>query len=217
MTKLPPAAYVAAVLVLGAGSYFGYQTVHHTPAIAQPVLSANPAVSGHSAEQVAAVFKALSPELQARYKPLADDLGANKWERANEDTTEALLQAVGPHAVATGAATAADLAAAPAADFHAVDDLWQAGSHGRWGFTPQATVLHNQMAHDWKATYHKLGWDEIQMSYAVTAHRYVFAPGHAPDWDDLHTGELPTFERCYNHGVSLDAKLAALGITGQAK
>lgn len=210
MAKIPPVAYVGILALAAGGAFVGHSLLMKSA----PAAAVAGVVPGKDA--AASTYAALSPDLQVRYKPLYDQLVLRKWKEANRETyLIATLQVAGPLSAKDGHIVASEMTTFPAADLHAIDDLWSTASHNKFGFKTQEIILHNKAEHDWKKLYHKLGWDEIQMSYSATERQWDFAPGHEPDWDDLHTGELPTLERGYNYAVSLDARLAACGFTGQ--
>jgi hypothetical protein len=172
-------------------------------------------VSQHSADKVAAVLASLSPVLQARYKTLTEDLAANEWQRADQDTTKALLLAYGPKSSSAGDVDLDEAKTVPVDDLKAVDQLWMNGSKNRWGFTIQQTILHTNHNHDWKAAYHTMGWDIYDGHMQYVNGKWEFDKDHAPDWHNLKPGEVPTFERGYNHKFSLDGALATAGIVAK--
>jgi hypothetical protein len=216
MPLISKVVIVAILAGLGGGGYYGYKKLSAPTAVvaAAPAGSGSEVVPGKDA--VAATFSALSPELQARYQPLKDLLAARKWKEANRETyLVATLKVAGPLSAKEGHIVQSEMDAFPKVDLMAINDLWETSSHNKFGFKTQEIILHGKANHDWKTLYHKLGWDEIVMVRNPLDRTWDFAAGKEPDWDDLHTGELPTLERGYNHTVSLDNRLAACGFKGE--
>jgi hypothetical protein len=166
-------------------------------------------------DAVAITFNALTSTQQATFTELKDQLAARRWKEANETTYEVMLKLAGPKSLVLGHTDPSELGNLTGEDLKAIDNLWATASHNKFGFTTQEIILHGKANHDWKVLYHKLGWDGLKLDRDINDRRWHFRPGFEPDWDDLHTGELPTVERCYNDGVSLDGRLAAVGINGK--
>jgi hypothetical protein len=221
MSKIPPGLLVLGLLVVGGIGFGGYEYVSRgttTTAVTAPGALVSVAGKGESVvagkDAVEVVFKGLTAAQQVTFADLKDQLARRQWKDANETTYEVMLKLAGPKSLLAGMTDASELANLTTEDLKAIDALWASASHNKFGFTTQEIVLHGKANHDWHVLYHKLGWDEIKMQYGATDRRWHFAPGGEPDWDDLHTGELPTAERQYNFKVSLDNRLAAAGITG---
>lgn len=219
--SLAPVHYVAIVLVLGilgGGGFVGYKALSDK-AVAPPPALVNVAGKGEvvvaGKDAVAITFNALTAAQQATFGELKDQLAARQWKEANRTTYTVMLKLAGPKSLQLGHTDASEMANLTLEDLKAIDNLWATASQNKFGFTTQEIILHGKAGHDWKVLYHKLGWDELKMERDPNDRLWRFAVGHEPDWDDLHTGELPTVERCYNEGVSLDARLAAVGINGK--
>ena len=207
--NIPPIAYIAiACVAVGGAGYFGTKAATSSTTVIGQDRGHN-LVSGK--EQVKAALETLSPDLKTRYGKLKDLLQGRHWEEADVETTERLLEAAGPEAFKRGFVEAQEMASLSMPDLQAVDTLWSAASHGRFGFAKQAYIYKNYAKGDWKRLYKLTAWQDldggpaISWDYDKIKGRYVVTRGLDPKFQQ--EGQYPTFNRGYNTTVSLDSRL----------
>lgn len=215
MAKILPVHVVAILAVVGGLSYLGFHGINNQPATANTVVGADrgeKVVSGK--EQVQAAYAGLAPQVQPHYAKLRDLLQQRQWEAADAETTERLLEAAGKDAQDRGYLNQQEMSSLSANDLKAVNVLWSASSHDRFGFDKQAYIL-KKYGNSWQLMYKKTGWQEVDgkatltWQYNKSSHRYEVASGL--DKKLQNEGQYPTFNRGYNTQVSLDSRLVQVG------
>ncbi len=150
------------------------------------------------------------------YSQLRNYLQNKDWQAANQETYLRMLDVAGTKAQAQGAIDKDEMNAISCVDLKTIDKLWSAASGGHLGFSVQERILREQK-NDYRKMYDQVGWQTltgewlIQWNYNQQTKRYEYRPGKEPNFKTFPPGHLPTVERGYNFGVSLDATLVKCG------
>lgn len=80
----------------------------------------------------------VSPDTKVDYSSLARYLSQGQWRRANDETRNLLLEAVGREKV--GWANTEHIKTLPCWDLKTIDELWYTNSQGRFGFRVQLPI-----------------------------------------------------------------------------
>lgn len=81
----------------------------------------------------------VSPETGVDYTPLRNRLAAQEWFKANETTTQLLLESVNRDR--QGWVSREDIERVPCWDLKMIDDLWTQYSNGQFGFSVQFPIF----------------------------------------------------------------------------
>jgi len=214
----PPIVYILVVLLLAGVGFGVYKFLGNQdsgsdhPTSSSPQSSSGSSTASSSNSDLSSV--PLNSARSVDYSDLRYDLQKHNWQRANEDTMEALLKAFGPNSNKTGHIDFKEAANPPCQDLKTVDQLWSKASNGNLGFAAQRQVL--KQSGDYRQAYNQMQWQrpggEWLIQYTYDGHREHFKPGYEPDYGNPDKGHLPTFERGYNFKYSFDGTLASCGL-----
>jgi hypothetical protein len=148
---------------------------------------------------------------QVNYTKLREYLQQKDWRAADRETYERLLEAAGPKAQAKGMTPKDEMEALSCTDIKTIDKLWSDATNGLQGFSAQQDIL--RAYGDYHKMYDRVGWQKlsgewlIEWDYNPQTKRMDYKPEKEPNFKNPPPGHLPTVERGYNFGTSLDAAL----------
>ncbi|WP_392534813.1 GUN4 domain-containing protein [Nostoc sp. C117] len=138
------------------------------------------------------------------------------WQASDGETYFRMLDVAGTKAQAEGAIGKDEMNALSCVDLKTIDRLWSTASDGKLGFSAQEKILREK--NDYRKMYNALSWQTltgewlIQWNYNQQTKRYEYKPGKEPNFKTFPPEYLPSVERGYNFGVSLDVALVRCGV-----
>jgi hypothetical protein len=153
---------------------------------------------------------------QVDFRKLQEYLQQKDWRAADRETYERVLEVAGPKAQAKGMIPKEEMKTLSCTDIKTIDKLWSDASDGLLGFSAQQDIL--RAYGDYRKMYDQVGWQKlsgewlIEWDYNPQTKRMDYKPGKEPNFKNPPPGHLPTVERGYNFGSSLDAALSRCGL-----
>ncbi|MEH2061196.1 MAG: GUN4 domain-containing protein [Nostoc sp.] len=211
LTLLITASLIGIFAVLG---WIGYSLTRSKSEIKNPGNTdlVNTTINSSSLKQIE-----ITTARNVDYSQLQKYLQSKDWQASDRETYLRMLDVAGAKAQAEGAIGKDEMNALSCVDLKTIDRLWSAASDGKLGFSAQEKILREEK-NDYRKMYDAVGWQTltgewlIQWNYNQQTKRYEYKLGKEPNFKTFPPGHLPTVERGYNFGVSLDGALTRCGI-----
>ena len=141
-----------------------------------------------------------TPPPTGNYERLRQYLQQKKWDLADQETHNLLLQRAGKRSYSDGVLYPDELSTISCADVVLIDQLWSQASEGQLGFTAQKRLYISE-GNDWRRLYEKTGWWsetgdwQIDLIYDRTKRRWSYGTERQPNYAKPPVGHLPLVVR----------------------
>jgi len=129
----------------------------------------------------------ITSEAGIDYSPLRDALKEGDFKKADDQHRILLIKLAGEGAVKRGWVYFSEAKNMPVKDLQVMDNLWRAGSKGRFGFTPQREI-YNQQQKQWARFFKRINWTTLTEKESVVYRKW---PGEFTYSLDAPKGHLP--------------------------
>ncbi len=140
------------------------------------------------------------PPASGNYDRLRQYLQQKKWELADQETYNLLLQRAGKRSYNDGVLYPDELSTISCADVVLIDQLWSQASEGQLGLTAQKRLYVSE-GNDWRKLYERTGWWneagdwQIDLLYDRTKRRWYYGMERQPNYAKPPVGHLPLVVR----------------------
>jgi serine/threonine protein kinase len=141
-----------------------------------------------------------TPPPTGNYERLRQYLQQKKWDLADQETHNLLLQRAGKRSYSDGVLYPDELSTISCADVVLIDQLWSQASEGQLGLTAQKRLYISE-GNDWRRLYEKTGWWsetgdwQIDLIYDRTKRRWSYGTERQPNYAKPPVGHLPLVVR----------------------